>query len=128
MDYVEAASELGQAITASNEFKTYQEAEHALMHDEKGQQLMMEYRDLQQEMVDKSGQEDLSKEDLEAIRNTLLEKNKELDEYEITGNYFKARQGFDVMMKTINEILSYNIEGASHHDCGGDCGHCGGCH
>ena len=128
MDYVEAASALGQAITESNEFKAYNEAEHALMHDEKGQQLMMEYRDLQQEMVNKSGKEDITKEDLEAVRDTLLAKQKELDEYEITGNYFKARQGFEVMMKTINEILSYNIEGASHHDCGGDCSACGGCH
>ena len=51
MDYVEAASALGEAIKESAEFTAWQEAELALMQDEKAQELMNDFKDLQMKLV-----------------------------------------------------------------------------
>lgn len=129
MDYVEAAAKLGEAIAESGEFLNWRESERKVLADEKAQTLLTEFRQVQTDMVKASGKEDVSKEDLEKIRDTLLAKQNELNEYEITKEYFDARQGFEIMMKTINEVLQYYIDGRTGESgCSGDCHACGGCH
>lgn len=129
MDYVEAATQLGEAIAESGEFLNFRETERAVMADSKAQQLIQEFRQMQSDMVTASRQENVTKEDLEKIRDTLLEKQNELDTYEVTKKYFDARQGFEVMMKTINDILQYYIDGQENAEgCGGNCSGCSGCH
>ena len=129
MDYVEAATKLGEAIAESGEFLNWRESERKVLADEKAQTLLTEFRQVQTDMVKASGKEDVSKEDLEKIRDTLLAKQNELNEYEITKEYFDARQGFEIMMKTINEVLQYYIDGRTGESgCSGDCHACGGCH
>ena len=73
MDYVEAASQLGAAIAESAEFQAWKEAETALILDEKAPVLMQEYKDLQVKLVQGS-RDDLAKEELEKIRDTLMAK------------------------------------------------------
>ncbi|MBS5844000.1 MAG: YlbF family regulator [Clostridiales bacterium] len=126
MDYVEAASALGEAIKESAEFTAWQEAELALMQDEKAQELMNDFKDLQMKLVHGS-RDDMDKDELEKIRDTLMEKQRELNEYEITKNYFDGKKGFETMMRTINDIIQHFITGDSG-GCGGSCETCGGCH
>ena len=126
MDYVEAASALGEAIKESAEFTAWQEAELALMQDEKAQELMNDFKDLQMKLVHGS-RDDMDKDELEKIRDTLMEKQRELNEYEITKNYFDCKKGFETMMRTINDIIQHFITGDSG-GCGGSCETCGGCH
>ncbi len=126
MDYVEAASALGEAIKESAEFTAWQEAELALMQDEKAQELMNDFKDLQMKLVHGS-RDDMNKDELEKIRDTLMEKQRELNEYEITKNYFDGKKGFETMMRTINDIIQHFITGDSG-GCGGSCETCGGCH
>ena len=126
MDYVEAASALGEAIKESAEFTAWQEAELALMQDEKAQELMNDFKDLQMKLVHGS-RDDMDKDELEKIRDTLMEKQRELNEYEITKNYFDGKKGFETMMRTINDIIQHFITGDSGR-CGGSCETCGGCH
>ena len=126
MDYVEAASALGEAIKDSAEFTAWQEAELALMQDEKAQELMNDFKDLQMKLVHGS-RDDMDKDELEKIRDTLMEKQRELNEYEITKNYFDGKKGFETMMRTINDIIQHFITGDSG-GCGGSCETCGGCH
>ncbi len=129
MDYVEAATKLGEAIAESGEFLKWRECESAVLADEKAQTLLKEFRQVQTDMVKASGKENATKEDLERIRDTLLAKQNELNEYEVTKNYFEARQGFEIMMKTVNEVLQYYIDGRTGESgCSGDCHSCGGCH
>ncbi|MFR1518565.1 MAG: YlbF family regulator [Clostridia bacterium] len=125
MDYVEAASALGEAIKESAEFIAWQDAELALMQDEKAQDLMNDFKDLQMKLVHGS-RDDMDKDELEKIRDTLMDKQKELNEYEITKNYFDGKKGFETMMRTINDIIQHFITGDS--GCGGSCETCGGCH
>ena len=125
MDYVEAASALGEAIKESAEFNNWQDAELAMMQDEKAQELMNDFKDLQMKLV--HGSKDyMDKDELEKIRDTLMAKQKELNEYEITKNYFDGKKGFETMMRTINEIIQHFITGDS--GCTGSCDSCGGCH
>ena len=126
MDYVEAASALGEAIKESADFTAWQEAELALMQDEKAQELMNDFKDLQMKLVHGS-RDDMDKDELEKIRDTLMEKQRELNEYEITKNYFDGKKGFETMMRTINDIIQHFITGDSG-GCGGSCETCGGCH
>ena len=126
MDYVEAASALGEAIKESAEFTAWQEAELALMQDEKAQELMNDFKDLQMKLVHGS-RDDMDKDELEKIRDTLMEQQRELNEYEITKNYFDGKKGFETMMRTINDIIQHFITGDSG-GCGGSCETCGGCH
>ncbi len=125
MDYVDAASQLGEAIVNSAAFITLKNAELALMQDEKAQALMAEFRELQAEMV-RASREDESKENLEAVRDRLLAKQTELNEYSVTKDFFDGKKGFESMMKTINEIIAHYVNGGS--SCGGNCSSCSGCH
>ena len=130
MDYVEAATRLGEAIAESQQFIEWRDSEKAVLADEKSQTLMKEFRDLQTEMVKASGKGGISKEELEAVRDKLLAKQNELTDYDVTQKYFDARQNFEVMMKTINEIIQFNIDGqlGDGSSCSGNCSSCGGCH
>jgi len=127
MDYLEAAAILGQALLESGEFKKYKEAENNLLSDPKAQQIIMEHKSLQDEMVEAAGN-DWSKEDLEKVRDTLLEKQKELNEYEITKQYLKAKQDFEMMMRSVNGILEHFLSGGDSAGCSGSCSSCSGCH
>ncbi len=124
MDYVEAASLLGSAIALSGEFQTWKEAETGVIIDPKAQTLMKEYRDLQTKMVEAS-RVDLAKEELERIRDTLLEKQQELNTYDVTKKYFDAKKGFENMMSTVNDIIQHYLEDGG--GCTGSCSTCGGC-
>ena len=124
MDYVEAASLLGSAIALSGEFQTWKEAETGVIIDPKAQTLMKEYRDLQTKMVEAS-RADLAKEELERIRDTLLEKQQELNTYDVTKKYFDAKKGFENMMSTVNDIIQHYLEDGG--GCTGSCSTCGGC-
>ena len=124
MDYVEAASLLGSSIALSGEFQTWKEAEAALIIDPKAQTLIKEYKDLQVRMVEGSRQ-DLAKEELERIRDTLMAKQQQLNEYEVTKKYFDAKKGFENMMSTVNDIIQHYLEDGG--GCTGSCSTCPGC-
>ena len=110
MDYVEAASALGEAIRESAEFQAWQSAELAMLQDEKAQTLMSEFKDLQMKLVHAS-RDDMDKDELEKIRDVLMDKQKELNEYEVTKNYFDGKKGFETMMRTVNDIIQHFLAG-----------------
>lgn len=126
MDYAEAAAALGEAIRDSVEFTRWQQAELALMQNDKAQELMNSYKTLQKELVQGS-RDDMNKEELEKIRDMLLDKQRELNENTVTNNYFEAKKGFESMMATINDIIQHFVTGSSG-GCSGNCSSCAGCH
>ena len=126
MDYVDAASQLGAAIAQSEEFQAWKEAETALILDEKAPVLMQEYKDLQVQLVQGS-RDDLAKEELEKIRDTLMAKQQELNEYPVTKAYFEGKKGFENMMRTVNDVIQHYVAGGQG-GCSGSCSSCSGCH
>lgn len=125
MDYLEAASLLGQSLLESDIFVEFKKAEDALMKDEKAQQLLLDYRQMQEEVV-KLAKDDMDKDALEKARTLLLEKNSEIASYDITKKYFDAKKDFDQMMQEVNSVLEHYLSG-SDSDCTGSCETCGGC-
>lgn len=126
MDIIECATQLGIAISESEELRKFRESEIAMTSDEKAQTLMEEYKNLQMDMV-KAAKAELSKEELAAIRGLLMDKQNELNNYEITNNYFEGRKAFENIMKNINEILQYYVNGQQSSCDGGSCSGCSGC-
>lgn len=127
MDVLVAASQLGEAIVESEVLKAWKASEAAVMKDEKSQNLMQEFRELQMEMV-KASRDNREQQELEKVRDNLLAKQNELNEYELTREYFQARQAFEGMMQSINDILSHYMNGGQEGGCSGSCSSCSGCH
>ena len=126
MDYVDAAAVLGMSITESDDFKNFRSAEAGLLADYSAQQLIMDYQELQQEMVEKARDQSTPQEELNLVRDALLAKKEEVETNEITKAYFDAKEKFDMMMHKINTILEHYMSDQS--GCTGSCSTCGGCH
>ena len=125
MDYLEAAAVLGEALLESEQYKEQKASENAVLADETAERLLLEYRELQNEMV-KVARDEVGKQDLENIRETLLAKQKELNEYPVTKRYFEGKKAFEQMMQEVNSVLEHYLTGGSS-ECTGSCDTCGGC-
>lgn len=125
MDILIMAKELGEAIADSEEMKAFKYSDAQLQGDVKAMALMNEYKQLQIELV-KASREKRDSETLDEIKEMLLMKQQQLNDYEITRRYLEAKSRFDKFMKNINDVITFAITG--EEQCTPDkCGSCGGC-
>ncbi|HPJ21502.1 MAG TPA: YlbF family regulator [Clostridia bacterium] len=122
MDVIEKARELAAAILATEEYLNMTAAEEIMNNDEEGTGLMQDMELLQQEYI-KSAREGAGKEELAELEQYLKEKHDELMAYPATGDYIRAKAGFDRLIKKINSEITSGITGCSGEDCDG----CSGC-
>jgi len=126
MDIMSKARELGEAIAASSEMKRLKDSETELENDVQGKRLMNEYKLLQIELV-KATKEKKDKAVIDNIKQQLISKQQELNEYDITYNFLTAKSDFDKLMKTVNDVIIFTITGEEPcspgkcSSCGGDC-------
>jgi cell fate (sporulation/competence/biofilm development) regulator YlbF (YheA/YmcA/DUF963 family) len=123
MDILLKAKELGEMLAESEEMKRLKKAEAALESDDKGMQLMEDYRLLQIELV-KATREKKGEVQIGEIRDMLMSKQKELNEYHNTNEYIESKNSFDDLMKKINDVITFAITG---EECTHSCETCGGC-
>jgi cell fate (sporulation/competence/biofilm development) regulator YlbF (YheA/YmcA/DUF963 family) len=124
MDVMAIARELGEAIAASSEMKKYRDSEAEFNNDYKAGAMMNDYKQLQIELV-KATKENKDKTVIDSIKQRLMSKQQELNEYDITYNYLVAKSDFDKFMKTVNDVIIFSITG--EEPCSPDkCGSCGG--
>ncbi len=124
MDILDKAKELGLMIADSEEMKTLNRAEEVLESDEKSKMLLNEYKGLQMG-IKRATEEDLGKDAIDLIRDRLFAKQKEINEYEVTKNFYEAKANFDKLMSTINSVIIHSITG--EEPCSpSKCGSCGG--
>lgn len=125
MDIFEKAKELGEAIASSKEMDEYKKIEASLASDEKAKSLMNDYKLLQIEVV-KASKEGRDKDVIEAIKNNLLDKQKEINEYKVTADFLVAKSNLDSLMKRVNDVIIYSISG--EEPCSPNkCRSCSGC-
>lgn len=126
MEILKKAKELGILISESEEMKNLKESELLINQDEEATKLIESHRELQLDFMQKirSG---AGKEDIEEAKAKLLDKQKELSEYNVTRYFLDSKKEFDALIKNVNNIMTHEITGESH-SCGGSCGTCGGCH
>ncbi|PYG87546.1 cell fate (sporulation/competence/biofilm development) regulator YlbF (YheA/YmcA/DUF963 family) [Ruminiclostridium sufflavum DSM 19573] len=126
MDIIEKARELGLMMADSNEMKSYIKAESAMKADEKSTRLMKEYKQLQIEMV-KVTRENAGSAAIDEARIKLLEKQQEINDYEVTNNYLVSKGNLEALMKKVNDIIVFSITGEPTcseeqcKSCGGGC-------
>ncbi len=126
MEITEKARELGLMMADSKEMKAYNDAEATMKADEKSNVLMKEYKQLQIEMV-KVTRENAGTEAIDEARIKLLEKQQEINDYEVTNNYLVSKTNLEALMKKVNDIIVFSITGEptcsdeSCKSCGGGC-------
>lgn len=125
MDIYDKARELGIMLSESEELVTLKKCEAELESDSKSIEMLSEFKRLQDEMME-AIQSDLGKEVIEERKNALMAKQKEINEYEITMNFFNAKAGFESLMKQVNDIIAFLVKG--EEGCSADsCASCSGC-
>ncbi|NLK86861.1 MAG: YlbF family regulator [Clostridiaceae bacterium] len=127
MDVLIKAKELGESLAASPVVKRLRSAETALEADDRGMSLLEDQRLLQMELI-KATREKNAEVDLKDIKDMLLGKQKEIDEYPLTHEYMEAKAEFDDLMKNINDIITFAVTGeacspSKCSSCGGGCSH-----
>lgn len=125
MDHIEAASALGQAITASKEFKEFKAAEFGALNDVAAAAILLDYRRIQEKMAE-AAKGEADKEELEKLRDELLSKQSELNSHPVIKRYLDAKREYDRMMREIDGVISHFVDGGSE-ECSGSCETCGGC-
>lgn len=126
MDITLKAKELGELIADSPEMERLSTAEETIQMDDKSIQMLNEYKDLQIKVVT-AAKENREKSEIDVIREELMKKQQELNDYDVTREFFEAKMKFDNLMKTINDVIIQAITGEEacspdHCDsCGGGC-------
>jgi cell fate (sporulation/competence/biofilm development) regulator YlbF (YheA/YmcA/DUF963 family) len=124
MDILDKAKELGHMIGDSTEMTTYKVCEAKVEQDEASQRLLNDYKLLQIEMV-RATKENRDKSIIEAIKERLLGKQEEINNYKVTSDYLEAKSALDSLMKRVNDVMIFAITG--EESCSPDkCGSCGG--
>ncbi|MCX7922937.1 MAG: YlbF family regulator [Clostridia bacterium] len=124
MDIFEKAKELGKMIAQSEQMSNYKKSEAAIEADDKSKTLMNEYKMLQIEMV-RATKENKPKETIDDVKERLLSKQDEINNYEVTRFYLESKTAFDRFMKQINDVMIFAITG--EEPCSPNkCGSCGG--
>lgn len=124
MDIMTKAKELGELIASSSEMASFKNYEAQMEQDDKAKTLLNDYKQLQIEMV-RAAKESKDKETVDSIKVRLLQKQDEINEYDTTKNYLKAKSDVDNLMKTVNNVIIHAITGED--PCSpSKCGSCGG--
>lgn len=129
MGVLEKARELGEQLAASAELKRLNSAQIALEKDERGMGLFDDYNLLQRELV-KAARDNESHDRIEEIKDLLLAKQNEIDNYNITREFLEAKKDYDELMKNINDIITFAVTGeaCSPDKCSSCSGGCCGSH
>lgn len=126
----ECARALGEAIVASEEYKTMQITEKAAMSDPAVAETMGRYLELKEALDNVMRQE-------EPDPNLIAQYGREMDEMQQKLNAMPAidamtesRQHFSELMNQVNSVLQFIITGEMEQGggCSGNCSACSGCH
>jgi len=126
MEILQKAKELGVLLSESEEMKTLKESEALVNQDEKAVSLIDEHRQIQLELI-QALREGKSKEEIEAAKAKFAQKQKEINDYNVTRYFFDSKKNFDDLIKSVNNIITHEVTGNTS-SCGGSCSTCGGCH
>ncbi len=128
---MEAAENLGKLIGESEERKNAVKTADALRNDEAAAKLMDDYNRRQKaEMAHLSAKEP-TKEELENFRRLMQTEFNRIAENPLIAAYIEANKAYESLVKRVNGVLSYYINGEDAEEdsgCGGNCSACAGCH
>ncbi|MBQ3592971.1 MAG: YlbF family regulator [Clostridia bacterium] len=122
----ELAHQLGAELAKDENVKKLQSAAQKQETDLELQKALMEFENLRNELITKSGEGD--NEAAEKLTNELTAMQTKILEMDSMKEFYTARDSVDALMNEIYGILNFYITGEEPHSCGGNCSSCGGCH
>jgi len=126
MSVIDKARELALLIIETDEYKKLKDSEAEFEADKKSAELMSEYQAIQNSMLEEL-KKDAPESDVNTIKEKLMEKQKEINEYQTTKEFLLARSGFEAMMQQVNEVIAYVVSGEESSGCSPSaCASCGG--
>jgi cell fate (sporulation/competence/biofilm development) regulator YlbF (YheA/YmcA/DUF963 family) len=125
MDIIEKARELGKSIAQSEELDSLKKCEQEVQNDSKAKLFINDQRQLQAELI-KAIRKNNDAEIIESIKKMLADKQKEINEYDVTRRFIEAKQRFDKLVKKINDVITFSITGEEGCSSEG-CSSCRGC-
>ena len=125
MTIIEKAHELGEMIEASEEMKELRLAEQAQAEDDEAQQLVSDFNIKRMNLAREIQGGKITEE--KAIRKNNDAFAEMVAKSETIKNYVDAKEKFDSMVNSINNVINIYITG-NQGGCTHNCSTCGGCH
>ncbi|MBR5292746.1 MAG: YlbF family regulator [Clostridia bacterium] len=128
----EKATELGLALSNSEEFKRVQQAKAAMDSDPHVQGLMEQYTKKQEQMVNMLENQDNDGMTVSAIAKEIEDIQSELMADPVFIEMMESQNQFANVMNEVNKVISAYInlgeeEESRSSGCSGDCSGCSGC-
>ena len=121
------AHELGQLLAESETFRALNDAKAAQEQDTDAQLILMNYNRRREEIVKKAGDPNITKEEMQELRNQMQAEVDKLNASPVIGKFMEAMQAFNSMMEQVNGIVQSYVT-PQQEGCSGNCGGCSGCH
>jgi cell fate (sporulation/competence/biofilm development) regulator YlbF (YheA/YmcA/DUF963 family) len=132
MDVLEMAKQLGEAISVSEQFVRFAEAEEKFKTDETAQALLLKYNTERGELAAQMQKEDIKPMEMIEIRKKLAKQYSDLLKNDIIKEYTEAKAGAEKLLSDVNAIIQFCVTGedadGEHSSCTGSCSTCSGCH
>ena len=128
---MEAAESLGKLIGESEERKNAIKTADALRNDETAAKLMNDYNEQRNAEMTRLSAKEPTKEELENFQKLMQTEFNRIAENPIIAAYIEANKAYESLVKRVNGVLSYYINGEDAEEeggCGGNCSACAGCH
>lgn len=125
---LDKARELGQLIISSDEFTGFKAAEAELEKNSEAKNLISIYNRKREELMVQMAQEDIDKEQMESIRNQIVEEFKKMAQNQTVKSYVEAAEVFNALISQMNSIIAFYVKGYSEEgQKSGKSTNCGGC-
>lgn len=135
MEIEKLTRELGAAIQKGEVYLNYEAARKANDEDEELNALMGKLRLIQLSYQQEASKEAPDEKKMEGFNQEFGGLYNQIMANEHMQAFEEARQALDAMMNRITGILAMCVNGEdpatcdpAAHNCGGECGSCGGCH
>ena len=121
-------NDLGEELRESAEVREYLAALDAYAADRAISDKVAEYNVQRMVYEQESAKDEKDTLLLDQIQKRMDDLYGEITENDVMKRYVAAEDGVNTLFGEINRILQSFVIPEEEHSCGGDCGHCGGCH
>lgn len=137
MDIIKMTRDLGAAIQQDERYLNFSKARETNENDKELMDLIGEIQLIQLNFQQEAAKEDADEEKLKAYNENFEKVYAKFMSNEKMQAYEKARAEIDKLMNYVMAILGLCVNGEDpytcepeeeHHDCGGECSSCSGCH
>ena len=121
-------NDLGEAMRVSGQVKEHLAARDAYASDRAISEKVAEYNVQRMVYEQESAKDEKDTLLLDQIRMRMDALYEEITENAVMKRYVAAEDGVNALFGEINRVLQSFVIPEEEHSCGGDCGHCAGCH